>query len=498
MKAIILARVSTEEQKEAGNSLPAQQERLRQYIKRNTNLELIREFVFDESAYKEHRKEFDKIIAYILEQKEVVALCGDKVDRLTRDFLVGLPALEKLRRDGLIELHFPSDNLVLRRDSPATDLFHFNIAVSLAQYYSNSISDNTRRAFEHKRKNGEWTGTPRIGYINITLEGDKKDIIPDPDRAHLIVKMYELYGTGNYSTITIREEITRLGLKSKDGNKLSRSNIEYILKDPFYYGMAKSLKYGLYPHRYTPLISRELFERCQQIRMGRHSKPSKLLSKDFIFKGLLTCKNCGCLLTPEIKRKKSGLTFVYYSCTNSKGICKRDYIPEKVLLEGVYGVFKAFEGIPQAVQDRLVTELRKVNESEVEYHKKETSRIQGDYNKTQNRLNVLMDMRLDESITKDDYDKKLQELKDRQYKLNIELEEHTKADHEYHIQISTILNLARRMKEIFESSEPMEKRAILNYLLQNPTVLAKKLEFTLRKPYDLLLELTDCPDWLRG
>jgi hypothetical protein len=80
--------------------------------------------------------------------------------------------------------------------------------------------------------------------------------------------------------------------------------------------------------------------------------------------------------------------------------------------------------------------------------------------------------------------------------LNIELEEHTKADHEYYIHISTVFNLARRIKQIFESSEPAEKRAILNYLLQNPTVLAKNLEFTLRKPYNLILELSGCPDWL--
>ncbi|MEK6877668.1 MAG: recombinase family protein, partial [Thermoproteota archaeon] len=103
MKTIILARVSTQEQKEAGNSLPAQQARLRGYIDRVPRLELDKEFIFDESAYKEHRKEFDKIIDYISSFKEVVALCCDKVDRLTRDFLVGLPDLERLRRDGKIE-----------------------------------------------------------------------------------------------------------------------------------------------------------------------------------------------------------------------------------------------------------------------------------------------------------------------------------------------------------------------------------------------------------
>jgi len=99
-------------------------------------------------------------------------------------------------------------------------------------------------------------------------------------------------------------------------------------------------------------------------------------------------------------------------------------------------------------------------------------------------------------ITKDNYDKKLQELKDRQYKLNIELEEHTKADHEYHIQISTILNLARRIKAIFESSEPARKRQFLNYILQNPTVNGKELYFTIASPFNLVLELADNPNWL--
>ena len=83
-------------------------------------------------------------------------------------------------------------------------------------------------------------------------------------------------------------------------------------------------------------------------------------------------------------------------------------------------------------------------------------------------------------------------MKDKQYQLNIELDEYTKADHEYHIHVSTVLNLSRRMGEIFESSEPTEKRAILNFLLQNPTVSGKKLAFSLQKPFDTVLELADC------
>ena len=100
-------------------------------------------------------------------------------------------------------------------------------------------------------------------------------------------------------------------------------------------------------------------------------------------------------------------------------------------------------------------------------------------------------------ITKDDYDKKLQELKDKQYRLNIEAEEHTKADHDYKLTISHVFSMSRRMGAIFESSEVPEKRAILNFLLQNPKVSDKKLVFTMAKPFDAVLELANCPTGLR-
>jgi hypothetical protein len=93
------------------------------------------------------------------------------------------------------------------------------------------------------------------------------------------------------------------------------------------------------------------------------------------------------------------------------------------------------------------------------------------------------------SITKDTYDKKHQEYADKLQLLNIELDEHTKADYDYQTTVATVFSIARRAKQIFESSEPSEKRALLNYLLQNPTVNEKKLYF-------LELELADCPNLL--
>jgi site-specific DNA recombinase len=495
MKAVILARVSTEEQKDAGNSLPAQIQRLTTYCERK-GFEIAETFSFDESAYKTKRDEFDKVLDYLKNSKEKIAICFDKVDRLSRNVFDKRVSLlyEKAVADE-IELHFASDGQIIGPSMSAVEKFQFGMSLGLAKYYSDAISDNVKRAFEQKRRVGEWTGAVRLGYLNVSLDAAKrlrKDIILDPERAHLIERLFLLYATGNYSLSTAHAEITRLGLRSHEGKPISRSNVDLILKDPFYWGMARSKKYGLYPHKYKVIVTRELFNRVQDVFSSRHKATSKPLSNFSIFKGLLHCADCGCLYSPETHKGH-----IYYSCTNAKRTCKRVYVREEDLLKPVQDVFEAFDKIPADVEERLVKELRALNESEVEYHKKELVRIRAEYDRAQTRIDSYMDLLADKSITKDDYDKKLQELKDRQYKLNIETEEHTKADHDYKITVSRVFSISRRMGAIFASSEVHEKRAILNYLLQNPNVSGKNIAFTIQKPFDAILEMAVCPTGLR-
>jgi site-specific DNA recombinase len=502
MKAIIVARVSTDEQKE--NSPDAQLFRMQSYCERNDYL-IIETFSFVESAYKTKRDEFDKIIECINNSKEKIAVCFDKVDRLSRNiFDKRVALLYEKAVSNEIELHFVSDGQVINDKMNAGDKFAFGMKLGLSKYYSDAISDNVKRTFEQKRRNGEWTGAVRLGYLNLPLDLEKrlrKDIIVDPERSHLIIKMFEMYATRNYSFESIRTEVTALGLRSLKGYKLSKSCVENILKDPFYCGTATSRKYSMTcTHKYPRLITRELFDKCQEIRQGKALRLQKFVSKEFIFKGLLVCQKCGCTMTPEIKTKKSGLTYVYYSCTNAKGICQREYVPEKTLLKPILEVLEQFEGITEQTQNTLVKELRESTEEEVAFHKAQINRIRSEYEQLKKKDDRLLEMYLeaDQSITKDVYDKKHQEYHDKLQLLNIELDEHTKADYDYQTTVATVVSVARRAKAIFESSEDQEKRAFLNYLLQNPTVNGKKLDFTLASPFNLVLELATSPNWLRG
>ncbi|MDD5693123.1 MAG: recombinase family protein [Patescibacteria group bacterium] len=333
MKAIILARVSTEEQKEAGNSLPAQITRLKTYCKQK-GFTIEKEYSFDESAYKTKRDDFDKILDYLKSSKEKIVVCFDKVDRFSRNvFDKRVSYLYELAMRDKIELHFTSDNLIITPNISATEKFHFGMNLGLAKYYSDAISDNVKRANETKIKKQEWAGWAPIGYQNTEDEKGTKDIEVDLLRSPYIIKMFEMYATGNYSLRQVMDEMNKLGLKSKSKSPkpMTISMIDHTLKNPFYYGMMR-IKGELYPHKYPPLITKQLFDKAQAVSAGWHKKPFKYASKPFIFRGLIKCAECGCTITPETSK---GLN--YYSCTNYHKVHpKRLYVKEEELLAPIY------------------------------------------------------------------------------------------------------------------------------------------------------------------
>jgi len=494
MKAIIFARVSTEEQKEAGNSLPAQVERLKNYC-RGKDFKIAKIFSFDESAYKTKRDDFDRALEYLKSNKEKIVVCFDKVDRFSRNvFDKRVASLYNLAMKDKIELHFASDNLIITPDISATQKFHFGINLGLAKYYSDAISDNVKRAYENKIKKGEWIGKAPVGYTNTPDKNGNKDVIPDPARAHFITKIFETYATGNSSMRTIRDETKKMGLKSntKNPKPLSVSQIEHILRNPFYYGVMR-IKDELYSHKYQPLISKELFDKAQQVRSGYHKKLFKYASKPFILRGLIKCADCGCTITPETAKGH-----VYYHCTNYKRTHNKvPFVREEELLKPVYEVLKSIQLSDDKIKE-ITEDLRKSNEAKNEFHKKSLATLRKEYDLIDSRISKMFDLRLDDqSITKDMFNKKLKEYKEKQAELNEEIQRYTNADENYYITANTVLTLAKRAYKIFQSSEVAEKQQLLNFLLQNLELKGRKLLFELKTPFDTVLQANKCSTVLR-
>lgn len=165
MKVYLIARVSTDEQVDA---LPAQVYRLEDFARRQ-NYEDYKLLQFIESAHAVKRAEFRAFLEEVVSSKENVIFVFDKIDRYSRfrnsdeDRI-----MQKLYRSGKAEIHFPSDNLINHKDSPATDLLRLGLGIIVAQYYSDSIADNVKRRFEQKLRDGEWIGKAPFGYKNVT------------------------------------------------------------------------------------------------------------------------------------------------------------------------------------------------------------------------------------------------------------------------------------------------------------------------------------------
>lgn len=76
------------------------------------------------------------------------------------------------------------------------------------------------------------------------------------------------------------------------------------------------------------------------------------------------------------------------------------------------------------------------------------------------------------------------------------MEQHSKADENYYVEASKLLELAHRAYELFEISEATQKRELLSFLLQNCKMDGKKLIPSLKMPFDQILLANKTQNWL--
>jgi len=488
MKAILIARVSTEEQKEAGNSLPAQEHRIEQYFKHNDH-EVIKRFSFDESAYKSKRDDFDQIIEFVQEfqkqHKEKLLIGLDKVDRLSRNVFDKRVSLlyEKALNDE-IELHFVNDGQVINSRLSAVEKFNFSISLGLAKYYSDAISDNVKRAQEQKLRKGEWPGKAPYGYENYNLDKENTEVRIEEYQTGVVRKVYELYSTGAYSMNTIRDRL------KKDYNiEWSKGFLDKVLKNPFYYGVMIWKKKS-YPHKYPPIVTKRLFDDVQAVKSGHNKKRFKYKGKPYFYRGLIKCAECGCQITAE---KQKG--HVYYHCTQYKGKHGAEWLREEDITAQLSELFEKVR-VPDEIIDRIVTDLQALHDNKIEFKDKTESQLL----KERATITQMRDRNyrayLQQRITEDDYDKYDSQFRDELANIDARLGMLQEADDQYFVSAKYILELSKRAKELFESSKIEQRRQIIKLVLSNLTLEGKKLRYEAVKPFDTILNCADGQRWL--
>jgi DNA invertase Pin-like site-specific DNA recombinase len=488
-KVIILARVSSKRQEEEGLSLDNQLKTLREYASEK-GMEIVKEFVFQESAGHKIRKKFDELIDFITKKKEIDAILAYRVDRITRNYRDAV-LLDTLRIEYEKELHFVYNRLVLRSNSVGRDIQDWDLQVFLAKQYLNRLQEDGVNTHRYKLMKGEKSGQAPMGYINVQQAGNKKWIEINAMHGYLMKEAFEKYSTGTFSVSAITKMLAEKGMRNpKTGKVYSNASIHNALRNPFYCGFLKDEKGNLVPHFYEKIIDRSLFEKVQDVLNGWNKKPFKYSAKPFSFRGLLKCSHCGCTITTE---EKKGHRYLF--CSKFKGECGQKRVRENDLMKEVEKAFKAIQ-IPKDALEELQKQLGKSIYAKKQYQFDAISTLDKEFKKNQKKLDILLETRINERITEDEFNEKSLQIRRQQEEIIEKKKLHNDADEKFAITVSYLLTLSSRAYDIFKSSKPEEKRELMNFLLWNPTLKHGKLLYTYKKPFDIIARASKCQDWL--
>ena len=213
--------------------------------------------------------------------------------------------------------------------------FLLMILCSQAKLENDNKSVNVKRGIRMKCEMGWRPGTAPLGYINRAFAG-VNDIIPDPERADTVTEMFHKAAQG-WSGRRLKAWLDEQGIMTRNGRAVPVSSILAMLINPFYYGefqYPEGPGNPWYKGAHKPLVSKELWNEVQQ---SRGVNKGIWGSKQFAFRGLLMCGQCGAEMTAQEKiklLKKTGVhkRFVYYNCTRKiDPNCKEKYINEETL-----------------------------------------------------------------------------------------------------------------------------------------------------------------------
>lgn len=492
--AIIWARVSTQEQAREGYSILSQIDRLTEYCKRN-NFTIIHTFKVVESSSKGEKRSFNEMCRLVESQKTKIVIAAEKVDRLNRR-VSDLSRIFELMDSNKAEFHF-HDIGNLDSEANAQQKMTLRMMTVIGNAYTDNLADHGKSTYLYKITNGECPGPAPVGYLNTKdVYSGKSTVIIDEIRAPLVKEMFEMYARGNTSIGDLeifakKYNITNTFFKGTK-KTLCKNVIGKMLQNSFYYGEIYSAKLNKYfPHKYEKLISKELFNACQDVRLGRKNTKYKRTMIEFALRGKIRCCHCDCAYSPELHKGK----YIYMRPKPRNGCDKCFYVREELITGQIGEIIKQIH-IPTDVLHQVKICLKDLVGQKFELQMREINSLKSRLTQIKAKHGRLTDLLVDNSITKEDYDRRVIDLKKEEHEINNQLEQSVILDNNFEDQVINVFELANRSHELFKSSDSSQKRQIVNLLFPNLQMDGEKLVFTLQKPFDRLLKMQDCATWL--
>jgi site-specific DNA recombinase len=393
MNAVVYCRVSTKEQVQ-NLSLTIQQTRCVDYCTHN-GWSVLRVFKDEgESAKTADRPAFRQMVAFCKVRKnEVGFVVVHDLSRFSRQMEDQVAVIADLEQAG-VKLRSVSENV----DETAAGKLMRNIYGAFNQFDNDRKGERTKLGMQKAASIGRFPFKAPLGYINIRQQNGA-NLFPDPQRAPLVQKAFELYAAGTHTRTQVLKTITSLGLRSGAGKVLTPQSFENLLRNPIYAGWVCIPSWNVKCRgTFEPIVSEELFERVQEIIEGNRLAitPHQRNHPDFPLRVFVSCAKCGEPLTGSWSKGRSK-RYPYYRCR--KPSCLAVKIGRDALESAFAGLLEQLKPDPAYSQvfRAIVQQVWNNNEKESEALLRAIRRRLSQFTERKNKLvDALLDGRFDQ------------------------------------------------------------------------------------------------------
>jgi site-specific DNA recombinase len=518
-RAAIYIRCSSDEAKKEGYSPETQREKVQQNINEN-GWQIDKNHIYSDIGFSgstdkrpglqqllqdARNKEFDVIVVY-------------RMDRFFRNLRLLLNTVGELRDLGI---EFKSVTEPFDTSTPTGRAMFANVGV-FAEWMREIGLESRDEGMIKAMKAGKWLGgTPPYGYkFNKTTQ--KLEI--DKEEAPVIKMIYKWQVDDKLSEYKIQKKINSMGIptkldrlgrrkKTESKNWWNRRTIGRILRNEiytgtFYYRKQKhparvKSENDLRPKeewikvedKNLQIISPKIFEKAQQQLIKNKELSPRNTKQVYVLQHKIICGLDGYhyqCATRHYRSKKTGDSreTKYYFCTGNRSYfspikCPAPTISESRILPPVWDKLKEILTDPEVIMQELEDYLEQ---------KGKKNKIQQKLNSIENALNSFKikreryaELYAEGSITKDFYDKKIQECDKEIQRLQKENEKFfylLLTEKERQKRIKSLKELHLQLKENLESATYEMKMEILQRLVEKIVKTDNKLDIEFNIPFD--------------
>ena len=403
----------------------------------------------------------------------------------------------------LLEEYFPANKIRFISILDGVDTFLDSANNDIAPFKSlfndmtsKDTSKKIRSILKNKKQQGKFIGSkPCYGYMRDSE--DKGHLIPDPEVAPVVKKIFKMayYGNGVSDIVSylndnnIKCPSAYKGTKSSSRQKFNMwtiSSVNKLLKNRIYTGdmvQNKQTKMSYKSQKkitldeslwiivegtHEPLVSKVMFDSIQnapaRTRVTHCNREKRLLEN------LLTCKECGNTLTVLHRKNKNYKDNTYWSVNCNKyardprrKLCYPHFFPYDKLEEKIMSAIKNtcqryLDSLNvKELSEKIKRERKKVKNE----HQKERESLVLDIEELKRKMDALYDDKFNGIISADNYvrlssqtEKQIASLNSRIYEIDNkenQIKEDTKEIIKYEEQIKALLNLDEPNRELIKT-----------------------------------------------